>query len=280
MPSVFLSGPNLALAAAVSWGASDFAGGVATRRASPFFIVLIAHGVSLLSLLVAILIVHAPLPSWHFISIGLCAGVAGGLGLAAFYRALTLGPMGLTASVAGLLTASVPVLFSFLSQGLPKPVQLAGFAVAVPAIWFVANPKAGTANPKALWLGAVAGIGFGVLLTLLNYSSQGGVLWALAMARIASTVIATTLVVVKEKPKAPSLGLFGFAAATGLLDLAGNTLYTLSTRVGRMDIAAVLSSLYPAVTIFLAALFLKERATRVQIAGMLLALAAVALISL
>ncbi len=272
---------NLGLSAAATWGAADFAGGIATRRATPFLVVAIAHGLSLIALLGIILLLHIPSPSWTSLSLGFCAGIAGGIGLVTFYQAFALGPMGLTASLSGLLAAAVPVLFSFFSVGLPKPVQLAGFVVAILSIWLVASAHGGKANSKALWLGALAGVNFGFLLVLLKFSGQeGGLLWPLTSARMASTSIAVSLLLFRRKPVFEGSGFGWLSAVTGLLDTGGNFLYSFAAKVGRMDVAAVLSSLYPAATILLAVIVLKERASRTQIFGMVLALVAVILISL
>jgi drug/metabolite transporter (DMT)-like permease len=274
-----LSSTNLGLSAAVSWGAADFAGGLATRRATPFLVTAIAHGLSLLALILLILLLHIAAPSWINLLLGLCAGIAGGFGLIAFYHALTLGPMGLTAALTGLLTAIVPVLFSFLGEGLPKPIQLAGFVVAILAIWMVANPHGGSSNGKALWFGSIGGMCFGVLLVFLKMACEGGVLWAMTSSRTASTSIAIAFLLLRKKPIFESKGFGWLAILTGLLDTGGNLLYSQATRIGRMDIAAVLSSLYPAITILLAIVILKERATRMQILGIAMALVAVAMIS-
>lgn len=272
---------NLGLSAAATWGAADFTGGIATRRATPFLVVAIAHGLSLIALLVILLLLHIPSPSWMNLSLGFCAGIAGGIGLVTFYQALTLGPMGITAALSGLLTAIVPVLFSFFHEGLPKPLQLAGFAVAIPSIWLVAGAHGSKANEKALWLRAVAGINFGFLLVLLKFAGQGGgLLWPLTSARVASTSIAVALLLLQRKPLFEGKGFGWLAVVTGLLDTGGNFLYCLAAKMGRMDVAAVLSSLYPAVTILLAVILLKERATKIQVLGMVLALLAVVLISL
>lgn len=278
----YLSSTDLGLSAAVSWGAADFAGGLATRRATPFLVTAVAHGLSLLALAALVVLLHLPVPSGVDLLLGFCAGIAGGIGLITFYHALTLGPMGLTAALTGLLTAIVPVLFSFAGEGLPKPLQLAGFAVAIPSIWLVANNHHGRSNSRALWLGSAAGVLFGILLIFLKLSSEGGVLWALTSSRTASTGIAVTLLVLRTRRGKPIFEGRGFgwlAILTGLLDTGGNLLYAFATRIGRMDVAAVLSSLYPAITILLAMAILKERASRMQILGMMMALVAVAMIS-
>lgn len=278
MASVF-GGTSLGLSAAVSWGAADFAGGLASRRASSVLVVAIAHGLSFLALIAAIVLLQLPVPSWNYLGLAFCAGIAGGAGLAVFYKALSLAPMGLTAALTGLFTALVPVIAGVFAEGAPSFVQILGFVLAAVSIWLVARAPGESAAVRALWLGMLAGLGFGVLLVLLKFASQGGVIWALTTARTASTSIMISALLLKRGKVFVGKGYLGLGTLTGLLDTGGNLLYTLATKVGRMDVAAVLSSLYPAVTILLAVMILKERATRIQLFGMGLALIAVVLIS-
>jgi drug/metabolite transporter (DMT)-like permease len=241
--------------------------------------VAIAHGLSFLALVAAIVLLKLPAPSWNYLGLAFCAGIAGGAGLAVFYKALSLAPMGLTAALTGLFTALVPVIAGVFAEGAPSLVQILGFVLAAVSIWLVARAPGESAAIRALWLGMLAGLGFGVLLVLLKYASQGGVIWALTTARSASTSIMLSALLLKRGKVVVGRGYLWLGALTGLLDTGGNLLYTLATKVGRMDVAAVLSSLYPAVTILLAVMILKERATRIQLFGMVLALIAVALIS-
>jgi len=280
---------GLALLAAAVWGTSDFLGGIVTRKASPGIILLIAHGIGLLALL-AILLVHpvGP-PTLYTMKYGLLAGLAGGIGLLALYKALSLGSMGLVAALSGVITASVPVLVSFFSEGRPSPLKLAGFAVAIVAIWLIAYTPTAEVHPHGLWLAVLAGVCFGILLVFLHIAGRDSVMWALTFSRVASVSCAAVLTLITLKTlraHEPAEGagiqwrmVLPLAAAAGLLDTLGNLLYTASSLAGRLDVAAVLSSLYPAGTILLAALVLKEKATRNQTAGMALAMLAVAMIS-
>jgi drug/metabolite transporter (DMT)-like permease len=278
---------GLGLAAALSWGAGDFCGGLATRKASPYQVVFVAHGLSLVLVFLAAMASHRPLPSIHAVLLGLLAGLAGGLGLMAFYLALSLGKMGLTASLAGVLNTAIPVLFSLFVFGSPTPLQMVGFAIAVIAISLIAYVPGGETRPRGMVLATAAGVGFGLLLILLNRAGQESILWALTFSRVSSTAVALALLLIQSRrrqsaltfPTAPWNKVLPLAALAGLLDTGGNFLYTAASVAGRLDVAAVISSLYPAVTILLAIWLLRERATRLQAAGMALALAAVALIS-
>jgi drug/metabolite transporter (DMT)-like permease len=282
-----MSGPGLALGAAAVWGASDFCGGMVTRRASSALIVMIAHGLGLLLLLIALAISHSSLPSQQTIAYGLLAGVAGGAGLLFLYKGLSLGSMGLVAALSGVLTAVVPVMVSFFSYGRPTRLQFAGFVVATVAIWLIAYAPGTDVHPHGLGYGVASGLCFGFLLLFLHLAGKGNLLWALTFSRIGSVVCAVVFgvyiavrgIVPLRNPGVRWTAILPLAALAGLLDVSGNLLYTASSLAGRLDIAAVLSSLYPAGTILLAIWLLRERATRSQTAGMALALLAVTMIS-
>ena len=312
---------GLGLLSAASWGGSDFIGGLGARRAPVLLVVASGHFVSLLVLLAICLGAHLTLPGRHDLLFAALGGFEGAIALALFYRALSMGAMGLTAALTGLLTALVPVLFSLVHDGLPTPLTAAGLALGLAAIWLITRiPAAGnplpepaissvphpfhvpgemggkpqpstsplkeTANPEAaftplaaLLLGALAGLGFGTQLILFKFASGGGILWIMTSARAAG-VAAMLLVLLVMPPKAAWRGFWLFGILAGSLDTVGNLFYIQTTRLGRLDVAAMICSLYPAGTILLAALVLREWPSRRQFAGIALALAAVALLSI
>jgi drug/metabolite transporter (DMT)-like permease len=281
----------LALLAAGVWGAADFSGGVATKRATPATVLMIAHGLSLLILLLVQYGTHVASPTHHTIVYGLFAGLAGGIGLLALYQGLAMGSMGLVAALSGVMTATLPVVVSFFSESRPTALRLCGFLVAILAIWLIAYTPGSKVHPMGLGMAVLSGLCFGLLLVFLHTAGKDSVLWALTFSRVGSTfcAVALGLVMLFRKPKNAAKKLsketplwrivLPLAAAAGILDTTGNLLYTFSSLAGRLDIAAVLSSLYPAGTILLAIWLLRERATRKQTTGMALALLAVAMIS-
>ena len=267
--------------AAATWGGSDFVGGIGARRAPALLVVASGHIVSFVLLLWACLGFHLSIPGRLDLLFAAAGGFEGSLALAVFYRALAMGAMGLTAALTGLLTALVPVVFSALWEGLPRPTTAAGLAVGLAAIWLITHTPArgGPSSPRtALLLGALAGIGFGTQLILFKMASHGGLLWTMTSARAAGSM-AMALMILARRPKAPWHGFWQPGILAGFLDTAGNLLYIRATQLGRLDVAAVVCSLYPAGTILLAALMLRERPTRRQLAGMALALGAVMLLS-
>lgn len=275
---------GLGLLSAASWGGSDFAGGFGARRAPALLVAVSGHAVSFFILLAVCLAAKIALPASHFLFYAAVGGFEGALALAVFYRALSMGGMGLTAALAGLLTALVPVVFSALRYGLPAPLTAVGLAIGCAAIWLITRGSAGkegeSITPRiALGMGALAGIGFGSQLVLFKMAGEGSLLWVMAAARAAG-VTALLMALLLMPPKTPWRGFWFTGILAGLLDTAGNLLYIQASRLGRLDAAAVICSLYPAGTILLASLVMHEHPSRRQWAGMALALGAVALLSL
>lgn len=277
---------TVGLVSAASWGGSDFVGGLGSRRAPALLVVFAGHFVSLFVLLAVCLALHLAQPGPHPILLAAVGGFEGSLALALFYRALAMGAMGLTAALTGLLTALVPVLFSLFHEGLPAPLTAVGLALGCIAIWFITHTpavKSEGSPPKALLLGALAGTGFGAQLILFKMANGNGILWVMTWARGAG-VLAMLLVLLVRPPRAASgrlqlSGFWLFGIAAGMLDTVGNLFYLRASQVGRLDVAALICSLYPAGTILLAALVLRERPSRRQIAGIALALGAVLILS-
>jgi drug/metabolite transporter (DMT)-like permease len=290
-----LSFIGLGLAAASFWGASDFLGGLATRKAHVVLVVAVAHSLSLVLLLSIAWASHSPLPPERFALMGVSAGAFGGLALMLYYQALSLGEMGLTTALTGLLTAIVPVVYSFATQGSPKTSQIAGFVLAAAAISLIAYVPAGKPRPLGLSLASLAGLCFGVFLVVLKVGSARGLVWQLIFSRMASTTLAGGVLIWMQlragkngaiwhkQAKENNLATHSFAwlaGSAGVLEATGSLLYMRAAREGRLDVAAVLASLYPVVTILLAAWVLKERTTSSQAIGMGLALGAVVLVSI
>jgi drug/metabolite transporter (DMT)-like permease len=271
---------GLGLLSAASWGGSDFVGGVGARRAPALLVVASGQVFTLAVLLAICMAMHLTIPAPRFLVYSALGGLEGALALALFYRALAAGAMGLTAALAGLLTALVPVVYALFHDGLPAPPALAGLAAGLGAIWLITHSSSttGAAARAPLWMGALAGLGFGAQLILFKMGSAGGAMWAMTSMRV-SGVAALLLVIAVRPPGGPWHGFWVTGLAAGVLDTAGNGLYIWAAQLGRLEAAALICSLYPGVTILLAALVLRERPTKRQVAGMALALAAVALLS-
>jgi drug/metabolite transporter (DMT)-like permease len=265
-------------------------------------VVVSGHLFSLIVLLAVCRAMHLPLPASASLVYAGIGGFEGAISLAIFYRALAMGAMGITAALTGLLTALVPVLFSLIREGLPTPLTIAGLVSGLAAIWLIthtptakvlkssaqspaphpsaASPRMGgkQTNSTPLLLGILAGLGFGTQLIFFKMANTGGMLWVMTSTRAAG-VLAMLLVLVLIPPKGPWRGFWLTGISAGTLDTLGNLFYIQASRVGRLDVAALVCSLYPAGTILLAAVVLREWPTPRQFAGIALALAAVALLS-
>jgi drug/metabolite transporter (DMT)-like permease len=286
----------IALAAAASWGGGDFSGGMGVKATggstvSALRFVVLAHSISLAVLAILLTTLRLPL---GFGAAGLWAmggGVAGGLGLVAFYMALSRGAMGVSAAVSGLLAAAIPALVSTAIEGAPGAMKLVGFGVAAAAIWMIAagsSPENAGQGRGTMALAVCGGVAFGFYFVALRQANSLGLLEPMALARSASLLVGAPVLLILQRssgarsPRERGRWLLGLKWAVGvaLLDTGGNLLFMASTRLGRLDVAAVLASLYPAGTILLAGWRLNERPTRRQFAGMAVALAAVVMITI
>jgi drug/metabolite transporter (DMT)-like permease len=269
----------LGLAAALTWGAGDFSGGLASRRADVFWVVALSQGVGLVLLAGLALLFGEPVPSAEGLAWGGAAGLAGGAAVAALYRALAIGQMGIAAPVTAVLAAAAPVLYGAVSEGAPGGLQVAGFGAALIGVWLLARPSGESGRPRGLALAIFSGLGIGAFLILLNQAGQAALFWPLVAARVASFTVMLVVVLAGRRPWGPVRGLLPLVLLAGVMDVAGNALYVMATQVGRLDVSAVLSSLYPASTILLAWLLLKERVSRSQGLGIAAALVAIPLIA-
>ena len=270
---------GLSLLAAGSWGGGDFSGGLAAKRASVFRVVAVAHFVGLLFMLLMAGLTREVVPPQADLLWGAFAGVSGAFGIAALYKALAVGRMGVIAPVASVVTGIFPVLFSIRTEGMPDRIQMAGFGLALISIGLVARPNEYVDSHRGLGLAVLAGLMFGLFLVGGKQAGYHGVFWPLVAARSASTALMLVIVAFAPRDPQPLRNVLWPMVFSGLLDSAGNALFIAATRHGRLDVSAVLSSLYPASTVVLARVLLKEKISPLQGAGIVGALAAVALIS-
>jgi drug/metabolite transporter (DMT)-like permease len=280
MSNAPLLGIAFGLAAASSWGTGDFCGGLASKRTHVYGVVLLSQ-LEGLGLLVALaLLLSEPVPGLPDMIWGGIAGVAGTVGLAALYRGLATGPMGVVAPIAAVVSVILPLFFGLFLEGVPAWSQLVGFGLALCAVWLITRPRHGERiQARHLALPVLAGLGFGVFLILIDHVSAAAVLWPLASARAASVLVLAIALLVARQPVAQARSQIPLIVLAGLFDTGGNAFYAVAARAGRLDIAAVLGALYPAMTVVLARLILKERLSRQQGLGLAMALLAVMLIA-
>jgi len=273
-----------ALTSAAVWGSGDFCGGLASRRGNQHQVLVIVTLAGVLLLALLTLLLREALPTGWALVQAAGAGLAGGLGIVFLYRGLSIDRAATVAPVAAVITGTVPVLYGALSLGPPGGWQLAGFALALAGIYLVSqSSEADAGGPsggsrQGLLMAVLAGLGFGGFFVLLPASAPGQVFAPLLIARLASFGLALLLLAGRRAPLPNPLG-HPLALAAGVLDAGGNIFYALAKQYTRSDVAAVLASFYPAATIALAAIVLKERVGRRQRVGAVLCLAAVVLIA-
>jgi drug/metabolite transporter (DMT)-like permease len=273
-----VAGVALALAASLAWGTADFGGGLLARR---FHVVAVAVA-SQAAGFVALVVVAAAAGSLNGegVLIGLLAGVGGGTGLAAFYRALAVGTVSVVAPIAA-CGAAVPLVLGLASGDNPSAVALVGAVVALGGAVLASLEERSAEDAgrrDAVLLAAASAVLLGLFVYFLGRASQhGGALSALFGARSASlTLLAAWAVLVRAPLRFE--GRVAAVAAIGLMDVAANALFALASRHGVLAIVSVLGSLYPIPTVVLAHVVLRERITAVQRVGVVVALAGVAMV--
>jgi drug/metabolite transporter (DMT)-like permease len=278
-----LAAVGFSLAASLSWGTSDFSGGMAAKRAPLIVVMALSYSIGLTLVIVLALITAEPLSLVADLAWAIAAGLSGTVGLTALYRALAIGRMGVVAPVTAVVGTVFPVGFTMITEGLPGLLQLVGFALGLIAVWFVARPAdsdvAQDDTPSGLGLAILAGMGFSVFGIFLDRVSSDALYWPLAASRLASLIVMGTLVLTQGLSLRPGRAAIPVIALAGILDVGGNAFFLLAIQAGRLDVASVLTSLYPAVTVLLARVILSERMSRVQTFGVVGALAAIVLIA-
>jgi drug/metabolite transporter (DMT)-like permease len=275
-----LAGIIYALASGLTWGVGDFSGGVASRRTPVIVVIVLSQFIGILCLLSVIILFSEPLPPWPDLLFGAFAGMAGAMGLTAFYRGLASRPMGMVAPVSAAMSAMLPVLFSVVFMGLPAIPQWLGLTLAILAIWTIAQDKTSFSMQwRQLGLPAISGVGFAGFFIFMDQVGEGVVFWPIVAARSMAVLILVCIIIGNRRWQLPPSRQFPIIILTGVFDTAGNTLFALAANTVRLDIAAVLASFYPATTVLLARLFLHERLSRKQWVGVIAALVAVMLMA-
>jgi drug/metabolite transporter (DMT)-like permease len=269
----------LALAAALVYGASDFLGGVASRRTSTISVVIWSQGLGLILLAIAV-----PIAGGHAfasdVEWGALCGVSGAVAIALLYRGLAIGTMGVVSPISAVLGAAIPLIFGIALRG-ERPTWFAYAGIAAALLAIVCVSAAGRAGAQGVLEAMGAGVAFGAFfITLAQTRPEAGMIPLLA-ARVTSLVLlaggglafAGTASVRVARRALPLVLL------CGTLDMSANILYILAAHHGLLALVAVLTSLYPAATVALAAIFLREHLGRLQWAGVALALGGAAAIA-
>jgi drug/metabolite transporter (DMT)-like permease len=279
MASPFLAA-LFALSAAAAWGSGDFTGGMIARRLGSFHTILITYTVGLLALVIVALARQEPLSPPADLIWGALAGISGMVGLTFLLRGFTTGRMGIVAPVSAVLATTIPVIFAAFTESLPRQLQLFGFGLGLVSILLLSRPEKLGSRPAGLGMAVLAGLGFGGFFTMLGQIEKSAVFWPLIAGRLACCLLMFVFGLSTRRPIIPSHAPLALLVLAGILDVGGNLLFLLAVQTGRLDVAAVLGSLYPAVTAILAWLITREHINRIQVFGVALAVLAIILITI
>jgi drug/metabolite transporter (DMT)-like permease len=271
------------LASALSWGGGDFVGGLASRKTGAYRAVLYAEAFGLLLLFGAAVFLPEPMLSGQKILLASSAGAIGSLGLLILYQAMTTGKMSIAMPVSAFLAAALPVIVGAVIEGFPSLTKFAGFACGLVAIWMVAQDageKTQLMRLSDLRLPLFAGFCFGLYFIIMHQASDETILWPMIASRSGGTLILLVFVLARRESWRVTSSAWPLIALNAVLDIGGNAFYILAGQTGRLDVAAVLGSLYPGATVILAGLILKEKINLLQKLGILAALAAIVLMTI
>lgn len=274
----------LAILSAVAFGSSDFGAGIASRRFSAGPVTAVVQVIGLATAILATLLFGGAGLDRSVLIWGAIGGIGNGVGTLSLYRGLASGRMSLVATATAVLTAVLPVVVGLVLGHRPGPLAWAGLVSAVPAVGLVSwQPGSGnqSAARRGLFYGVVAGAGFGLLFIALHRASTHAGAWPLIPLQAVSVLLVAPFAVLGLRSGGrPSAMTVTLMVGAGLLIGGGNLLFLASTGQGELAVVAVLSAMSPAVTVFLARVFLTERWTRLQQVGLLLAGAAVILVTI
>lgn len=269
----------LATASALVWGASDFCGGKGAQRANALAVTVVSQ-LWCVPVLVAGVLVISGTPRGSDLAIGALGGVFGLLGIVLLYRGLASGAMVVVSPVTAVTAAVVPLVAGLLLDGALSNLALLGTGFAVAAIALIsAAPGGGVVTPGLIGLALTAGAMFGIFFTLLGQLHPDSGMWGMVAVRASSIPLGLLVArATRTSLRLPRPAL-RWAAVAGPLDVLANSLFVLAVMQGHLSVVAVLASLYPASTVLLALAVDRERIRAVQVAGLGLAAAALALVT-
>jgi len=274
------------LCAALGWGTGDFVGGIASRKTGAYRAVFYGELVGVALLIVVVAIFREAFPDSRTLTLSLIAGFLGTFGLFFLYHSMTLGLMSIAAPVSALLAATIPVIFGIFTDGLPEYLVLIGFGFALFAVWNISQGEEGIkdifSHLSDLKLPLLAGIGFGLYFVFMHKATiNGATIWPMMLARLGGmTMITIYMIFSRSTWKVTDQTAWPIIALNGILDISGNLFFILGSQTGRLDVVAVLSSLFPGATVLWALIFLKERLSRRQLVGLISALTAIVLLTI
>nr|WP_155925261.1 DMT family transporter [Mycolicibacterium sp. CBMA 234] len=274
----------LALLSALGYGISDFVGGLASRRVAALRVVLVSYPVAAVVLTVMAWVVGGQVSTGAVIW-GVLCGVTQAFGIWWFYAALGAGPISVVSPLTAILVSAVPIAAGIGMGERPSAVAIAGIALALVAVVMVSaqatdedeTPHRFTA--LVAWLTVGSGLAFGISFTAIHEAPHEARLWPLVFARLSATALVVVIALVTRNFAVPRGLPLKLALTAAALDIVANVAMLLAFQASLLSLASVLISLYPAATVALAMVVLKERVRAWQGVGMVLALGSVAMIA-
>lgn len=271
----------LAICSSVSWGVSDFLGGLKSRTLTVLTVLLVSQGMGLVLIALVVAARGVPPPATQFLLYGALSAAAGTVGLASFYRGLAVGAMGVVAPISA-TAAAIPVAVGIATGERPSLIQGIGIVLAVIGV-AVASREPSEDRSATIASGAglalLAALGFGGFFLLMDRASDGDVFWAILANRVSGVALLVAVAVALRPRLAVGRGDLGALIAIAVCDISANALFAVASTRGLVSVVAVLASLYPVVTVTLARLVLHERVHAIQRAGAVGAIAGAALLA-
>jgi len=270
----------LALVSAALFGIADFTGGLASKTISPWRVTAWSQVLGVPILLVALATVSERNFTARDLGFGIVAGSFGLVGIALLYSALAAGTMSIVSPIVGVVSASIPVLWGLGSGEAFTASQTFGIVAAVVSIILIAGHRPDTRPPMNLLLQALgAAVAFAVFFIAMGQTSQDSGLWPLAAARVVTIPTALAVAGITASASLPPRSVLRHVAFVGLADIGANIAVLLALQTGSLGITTVLASLYPAFTVIAAILILHEKPTAGQRIGIIIAIAAGAILT-
>jgi len=277
--SVILAGLS-----ALFYGVADFAGGFASRKSALSSVLAFSQFSGALLALVFILATGQALPSTRDLAFSFAAGLAGLVGLFTLYRGISKSIVAIVSPLAALVSAAVPVAFGLIRGERPSSLALAGAALCLPAIFLLSWQKSGSADAmklkSAVAHGLIAGLGFGFFFIAISLTDSNSGLWPVFCARLLSLALVVGSLLVSRQKLSLARESLPWTIGAGIADMSANIFFLLASRSGLLSLVSVVSSLFPAPTVILARVLLRESIPPIRVAGLVLAIAGVALMSL
>lgn len=274
---------------AITWGISDFTGGLASKKQSAILVLFFSQIFGITTLFIIIFFTGENYQAGQLIWSAL-GGISGAVGLLALYRGFAKGTTSIISPISAATSISIPVIFSLITKGVPSSLQLIGLSLAAISIILVSinsenRGESELSDIANITYGLISGLGFGMFFVFVDQFKVNSVYWPLAMLRLSSLVF--LIIVITFRPRTgnsrkistPKIFNIKLIIITGIGDTIANVFFTLATQAGRLDIASILSSLFPLVTILLAFIIYKEKILSHQKLGIIGTMISIVLLS-